>query len=222
MSVKLPDNLPNQAEAINKAEVFAANSKQLEQFNQHMADVVKNGISQFQNQHPDSGKKLGYTYQGHAYVRKPGTHQILSAIMRLVAYPGGLNKTKKEILDEVKTQLPQHRDSVNYNVWYRKLKPAQWTKMQQVISGNLAKPVSIKGCKTLSDIRNKLIAESAKRAASFTTTVTVTIDVKTVVIGEEIYAISVRKSKGKEYPSIRVGKKRMFINVTALREALQK
>lgn len=218
---KLADSLPSQLAEDSKVGIFEKNREAMDQLNKHMIESNQNAIKDFYEKNPQYKKLIGYVPNGHAYVRKAGSHVILETMMRFVAYPNGLAKSKKQILEDVKKEHPKFIDSINYNAWYRKLKPAQWKKMQKIIQGSHVKSVSIRGCTTLSEIRKKLITESIKRSPKFTATKTITIDNDNVVIGKKLYSISTRVSKGKEYPSIRVGAKRTLINVTALRELLE-
>ena len=221
MTSKIPDNLPDQTKGI-KGEKFAAGAKLRSELHAAVTEAGKLAAKAFIGSHPEASK-LRYIHQGHAYENKPGFGVVVPKIVDYMVLLGRAKLTQKAILDEVRKSLPHQ--VIQNNIWSKKLRRGELTKLQTRITGSMAHPISIDGCKTLSDIKKKLKASLTVKDAVFTAKVTIAIDADNVVIGKNVYPIQKRKAgKGKyEYPSIRIGTgdKRQWVRVDLLKEACE-
>lgn len=222
MSIKLPPNLPNQAGAIKQQSAYEKTAKEMQDFGSFMADGIQALQKQYYAKKPELKTTLGYTFQGRAYAKRPGSAAVKPAILRNLLYKGGLQKTKTAILEAVRIDLPKQAPHIHDNIWYQPIKGAMWKRLQTVIDGNSRVPISIKGCKTLDDIRDRLIAAAATESADFAAKVSITMDKDTVVIGKQIYKIIAKEAKGKTYSVIRTTKngKKHELSIPALRAFL--
>jgi hypothetical protein len=223
----VPENLPDQTQTKGKkGEVYAANAAEMKILNEFMAEHAKAAQKEFANAHPELAKKYAYVQSGHAVMKQPGSSIIAPKVMEFLLHRGALTKSKAQLLRDVREALPEaQKKNLHDNIWYRELKPAQWKKMQEKVSGSDHWKVSIAGCQTLDAIRARLQSEAAKSSATFTKTVTISITKDSVTIGDNVYSITANKAKEKkyEYRIIRItaGKSRSSIRVDALLKALQ-
>jgi hypothetical protein len=221
MTFKIPEDLPDQNKR-SKGEKFAAGAKLRSELHAAVTKAARLAEKEFISSNPDAAK-LRYVHQGHAYENKPGFGSVVPKIVDYMVILGRAKLTQKAILDEVRKNLPNQ--VIQNNIWSMPLKRSVLNKAQERITGNMTRPISVDGCKTLSDIKKKLRASLTVKNAVFTAKVTIAIDADNVVIGKNVYPIQKRQAgKGKyEYPSIRIGtgNKRQWVRVDLLREALE-
>lgn len=158
-----------------------------------------------------------------AYVRRKGaTTKVITEIASRMMNPANKDKTQAEILRDIQPQFPEI--TLHANLWQNELSPGLWRKVEAIVQNGLRKPVSLRGCKTLSKIRKKVQAaqQVAAGARTFKTEITFT-NARTVIIGNKSYPIVMRGSEGAEYPCIRINVKdkgRCWLRVDALAAAL--
>lgn len=222
--VTIPPNLPNPTEAFKRAEV----AQQLEELKRQHEELAREAVNvvnrEFAAKYPDYAKKHGLTFDGHVHTRKPGAHIIPPKFLERMLLKG-LHKSKAQIVREVQKLVPTaQQENVHYSLWYKKLTSRQWAKMQQLISTNSVHYVSIKGCKTLDEIRDKLIAAEIKRNPTFEAKAQIVIGNAKVTVGKKAYSIIKNPAKGKTYPIIKVmvNGKQASIRVDALRALLSR
>jgi hypothetical protein len=222
MDIKIPKNLPDQTKGI-KGEKFAAGAKLRSELHAAVLQAGKLAEKNFISNNP-AASKMGYIHQGHAYEKKQGFGSVVPKIVDYMVILGRAKLTQKTILDEVRKNLPNQ--VIQDNIWSKPLRRKELKKAQERITGNMSPPISVDGCKTLSDIKKKVKASLTVKDAVFTAKVTVAINTDTVVIGKNVYPIQKRKAGGRkyEYPSIRIGTgaKRQWVRVDLLRGALEK
>ncbi|MFO0389573.1 MAG: hypothetical protein ACK502_07650 [Alphaproteobacteria bacterium] len=166
----------------------------------------------------------------YSYKKRPaGFNKVIERLMSEISYPSGMNydsgvsytagadRTQAAIIERIRPSFSNHK--ILPNVWNRKLTKKQFEKMQGMAWRNFRKPIDIKGCKTLAQVKKRIQAAIHANDATFTFKGTIAIDNKAVIVGKDIYAIETRKSTGHEYPSIRVniGNKRAWLRVDLLR-----
>ena len=221
MTFKIPEDLPDQNKR-SKGEKFAAGAKLRSELHAAVTKAGRLAEKEFITSNPEASK-LGYIHQGRAYEKKPGFGSVVPKIVDYMVLLGRAKLTQKTILHEVRKSLPNQ--VIQDNIWSRPLRRNELNKAQERITGNMTRPISVDGCKTLSDIKKKLKASLTVKDAAFTAKVAIAIDVSTVVIGKNVYPIQKRKvGKGKyEYPSIRIGtgNKRQWVRVDLLRETVE-
>ncbi len=141
-----------------------------------------------------------------------------------ISYPARADMKQADIIERIKPLFPSHK--ILPNIWNRKLTKKQFARMQTLAWSNFRKPIDIKGCKTLAEVKRRIQAALHASDATYSFKGTITIDNDTVVIGNETYTIEKRISAGHEYPSIRVNvgggadRKRQWLRVDVLRSIL--
>jgi hypothetical protein len=187
-----------------KNEPYAQTGEQMRKFSKYMDDAIKSAIKQYPDVNTGAGK-LGYTHNGHAYVKKPGSAKVVPAIMSWLVAKGGADRTQKAILDDVRKELPNQ--DIQDNVWFKELKGWQLKKLQEKIymSRKFEEYVEIKGCKTLSDIKKRLKVSTNIIEADYNAKANVSVKGDNLVVGKKTYLISDRKSGIYTYQLVKRG-----------------
>ncbi|MBN8521911.1 MAG: hypothetical protein J0L77_08475 [Alphaproteobacteria bacterium] len=153
-----------------------------------------------------------------AYIkRKDSTTKAIIAVANAMMRPSNEGKTQAGILKEVQNQFPE--TPLYDSLWQRQLSPGLLRRIEIIVNDPLPKPISLKGCKTLSQIRKKLDTsrEITKGARSFK--VKITFTGKTVLIGKKIYNLE-KRSSGYFIRVLDKKGKRRLVNMDGLAAAL--
>lgn len=169
------------------------------------------------NADPANRGALGIKAMNFAYKKGGvGFFKIVPAIVDALVMPRGLDKTQTQILAEIQTDFPQSK--LNMNLWNRPLSPSARTKAQSRIDGNMATPISIRDCKTLAEIRKKLMLKAQPKSRAYTFKPTITFTKDKLIVGKKVYSYSKGKPRYVLLPEGSPSTKRCRVNVVALLE----
>ncbi|MCE9506943.1 MAG: hypothetical protein K8R48_01315 [Alphaproteobacteria bacterium] len=153
-----------------------------------------------------------------AFVRNPpGFTKAILRIADVMVFDKTGKKKQNEIVREIQPQFPDFE--LRPTIWQKKLHPAVVEKVAARIQGNMASPIDLHGCKTLSGFRKRLKAHNRVAMAVHTFKGKISISKEAVVVaGAKEYPVEKRGSGGRTYPAIRVTvkNKRQWIRLDAL------
>ncbi|MDD3021337.1 MAG: hypothetical protein PHX61_10255 [Alphaproteobacteria bacterium] len=158
--------------------------------------------------------------QVKAYKKKPkGYSKVSLEAVKLILMCDGLNRTQKSIADELAAK--HHEFGITPRIWQRPLPNYEWKAIQTRVRGDLGEKGDVSGCKTLSEVRKRLISinRQVRVENEFNKKIFITKD--SVIIGKATYPIESKGAGKYKYSVIRVavGGKRQAIRLDAL-EAL--
>lgn len=166
--------------------------------NKEMAKVAKT----LQDENPEfEGFKVKPNNAVYIPSRKD-TGKIITALTQGILLDRTNKKTQAAILRDVQTQFPE--STLYSSIWYKPLSAGLWKKVETLIVGNMSNPISIRGCKTLSEVYKKIKANRERDAAIKTFKAEIVISKDAVIVGNKTYTTSYRTSNGHKYPCIRV------------------
>lgn len=153
-----------------------------------------------------------------AYIRgKSKSGKVIQELAKITCEDATGNKTKASLVQAIQPQFPEY--SIPANIWSRQLSPALFRKIEDIVQSGLFYKVSIRGCKTLAEVKDKLKASIKMEAAVKTYKPKVAVSRDSVVVNDVVYPVAQRNPKDKTSLAVRVtvaGKKRQWIRLDAL------
>ncbi len=120
--------------------------------------------------------------------------EVYLKIVDAMLSKGGLDKTQKAITEEIGENFFPNRGKINQNVWTRILEPWAVKNIMVRITGNMAKPVDVTRCATLSEIRRNLKVHQSDGDAVFQYSGKILVNKKMVLVGKASYSIMKRRN----------------------------
>ncbi|MEZ5919096.1 MAG: hypothetical protein R3D66_04035 [Alphaproteobacteria bacterium] len=125
--------------------------------------------------------ELEAKYKIHAmnvcyHKRSAGAWRIVPKIAECLLWKGYAEKTQKAILEKVREELPNQ--IIHDNIWSRELSRKELGRVEKAIKGNMVKPIDIKGCRTLSQIKKRLVAANRDESEVYTFKTTIKVDMR--------------------------------------------
>jgi hypothetical protein len=200
---------------------YQRNAKKIAEVKKRIDDAGIKEWNAIKGENPELEKLLGVKIQNICYKRRAaGFSKIVPAIMERLLWVGWERKTQKEILEDVKNEFLEHK--IFPNIWHKEMTKWERKRVETLLECNGHRDLSIKGCKTLSDIKKKLVVARQKKGVARNIKAAVSIGKDMVVVGKISYPITQKKSGKHMYPSIRVTVKgkRVWQRVDVLRELL--
>lgn len=179
---------------------YARKRRNLQEYQKALIKAVRVADKHLQNDPRFKG--FGAIPMVKAYVRNPKgkTKAILRLIDRLIE-DKSCSQTNKALLEQVR---PEFLDiPLRDNLFSQKLHKAVLKKIQDQINGNMANPVSIEKCKTLSDVRKRFKVAYLGKSKTITLKATFIFSKSAVVINGKPYSFTSKKSKGHAYKMIK-------------------
>lgn len=155
--------------------------------------------------------------QVKTYKKKPtGYSKVSLEAVKLMLMRDGLDRTQRSIADEL---AAKHKDlGITARIFQRPLPSYEWQAIQTRVRGDLGETGDVRGCKTLSEVRKKLISikQKTKIEKEYNKKICITKDA--VIIGKLNYPIETKGAGKYKYSVIRVavGDKRQAIRLDAL------
>lgn len=155
--------------------------------------------------------------------RKRGTTKAILEIAKRMMYRDNENRTQAAILRDVQPDFSEI--ALHNGLWSRELPAYLVRKIEPIVNDTLEKRISLRGCKTLSQIRKKVKVSQQKSAGarSFKPEIIITAE-PAIIIGKTHYSVTLRGSGEKQHPYIRVpllnGKDRCWLRADGLAAAL--
>jgi hypothetical protein len=209
-----------------KPESYDVTATHLAQYHKFLADHLQAGIRQLKAKHPDFDERFMLRTQVQIHKKQPPAYyrRVIDQIMMHLLREGGPSRTQKIIIQDVQKALPEY-NNIPVTLFQKDLKPWEKKRIKQLIDDRMGRAaISIRECKELSQIKERLeIAEQVKNGARVIKA-TVRISDDMVSVGNASYSIDTKKSAGGyEYPSIRVptNGKRPSLRVDALVSLLE-
>ncbi len=110
-------------------------------------------------------------------------------VVDTLASKEGLTKTQKLILEEIQNTYFSGMGVISPNVWTRKLVHWAVTEAQKRLNANMAKPINILGCTSLSEIRIKMLAHQSYGHAVIQYSGKIVINKHHVVAGKKSFKV---------------------------------
>lgn len=167
---------------------------------------------------------LAFKPNNTVYIRrKRGTTKAILEVAKRMMYRDNENRTQTAILQDVQPDFPEI--TLHNALWSRELPAYLVRKIEPIVNDVLRKPISLRGCKTLSQIRKKAKVSQQKSAGaqSFKPEIIITAE-PAIIIGKTHYPVTMRGSGEKQHPYIRVplldGEERCWLRADGLEAAL--
>lgn len=217
-------NRPISRKLTPSQKTFSEKEKVKKEFRRRIDAVIFAEEEKLKQSNPDYAD-LGVKPMNIIYVKgRKGITKAYLRIAKVMITPRGVSeKTQKEILEAVQAEYPNLK--LNPNIWNRKLHPGIKKTIEKHIQGNTVSRVSIKDCNTLAEIKKKIKISTQAKGKSETFKTEITFTEESVIIGKNSYALVMRGTGERTYPSIRVdipGKGRCWVRADALLAVLKK
>ena len=135
---------------------YAEHGQQMRSIQKRLEDAQAKELALIYDENPDL-KLYRVKAPVHVYKAPPeGSSKIIPKIVEHMLRRGATKKTNKAILEQVRPQFPNHK--INANIWHRPLQRWDYAAINILIKDRIGGDFSVKGCKTLSDIRKLLKA----------------------------------------------------------------
>lgn len=157
-----------------------------------------------------------------AHVRNPiGKNKALMRLLDLVIKDGECQKTNTELLAQVKKEFPTI--TLNANLWSQKRQGYFIKNVQKRINASMAHPISVQGCRSLSDVRQRFKVAYLGKSKTKSYTATFLISKETVVVNKKPYKLVEKSAKERIYKVIKFKKdnKTYEIRAAALLQLLR-
>lgn len=196
-----------------KSDPYSKNASLLKETNNFFAAKQRAALKEYRQLYRVIGKDIGVKFLTTTYVKKPAGH-TKKLIQKIVTELAGENAslTQKKILEIIQPHFGEEK--LYPNIWQKKLEP--WA--INLVKSTLGDETNITGCKTLSDIKKRMIEKLGSQTGSKTYKVTITITRKVITVGKKLYPVTVRGTGKYKYPCIRVtfGNKRHWLPIATL------
>lgn len=173
-------------------------------------------------EHPDLLTTVGFKRQNIYYKKRPpGFSKVMPDIVVEMLLPGGIKKTQQQIIDSVGMRHPLQ--DIKRSIWTRPLQSYEKKMIETKMRGNMRSSMDISDCKTLAQIRRKLIRYfNRQEGKPYAFKAKFEINKDLVVVNSKLFPITWRKSGDKTYPCIRVSvkDKRHWLRVDVLSKML--
>lgn len=208
-----------------KLDTYSDVAKQMTLYEERVESAIKREVEKIKKEDPEFSNTYGMRNNVSCYKKRPKGYykKVIDNIMMYLLMEGGVDRTQKDILQDVRDRLPEFEKILD-NVWQKPLQKWEIEQVTRIIDGNMKQPLDIKGCHKLSEIRKRLKIKAMGDSKRFTFRPTIKINKDTVSIGKNIYQIEMRAVGAYTYPCIRltIKGKRVWFRMDYLVEFLKK
>ncbi|MGH1399176.1 MAG: hypothetical protein ACRBCT_08180 [Alphaproteobacteria bacterium] len=187
-----------------------------------LKEAQDSAIRIFEAEKPALAKLVSSRTTNIVYKKRPkGYTKIIPDMIALMIEDDNIDKTQKQVIEDVSADHP--KQDIAQSIWSKDLQKYEIDAIKKQLEKDGLPEDIVKGCKKLSQIRQKLkdhLYEEREKTREFKTNISV--NKKRVVIGKKSYPVVFRNSKNKKYPCIRINlrDKRYWLRIDVLTKAL--
>jgi len=179
---------------------YARKNRDLQEYQKALIKAVSDKEKQLQND--PRFKAFGAIPMVKAYVRNPkGKTKAILRLIDMVIADKSCSQTNKALLEKVRPEFPDL--PLRDNLFSQKLHNGVIKQIQNRINSNMATPLSIDKCKTLSDIRKRFKVAHLGKSIAKTLKPTLTFTKELLVVNGKPFKPHMKKAKGNEYACIK-------------------
>lgn len=195
---------------------YLENGRTMQEVESLMNKAALDVFTRYMAEHPEV-KGAGFFPLITNRCYKNGAVPFSDVYLKIIDYlllHDGLNKSQKDILAEINKSFPQGK--ISPNIWTKPLNKTHLKKIGVRIRGNMREPVSVDGCKTLSDIKRTLFINRPAKDATLQYSGKISFNRDTLNAGKAVYPLTWRNDNYYIQVPIPSTGKRQWIRMDAL------
>lgn len=180
---------------------YARKNRDLQEYQKAVNKAAKEAAKLIRDADPRY-KDFGAIPMVVAHVRSPaGKNKALMRLVDLIMEDKTCEKTNTELLAKVQKEFSD--TPLSASLWSQKRKGYFIKDIQKRINGNMQNPISVEGCKSLSDVRRRFKVAYLGNSRTITRKATFIFSKDAVVVNGKPHSFVRKSAKGKSYKIIR-------------------